>query len=270
MRSRDLIDRFGKEEDAFLRAEFVAPVTAGGKVRVRIAQVVCEMTVRDPRPGLMVLRPRSAREAAIAREASLGEARRYLRLFPRARLVASLRYGETWLGLPAAAPAKGVRVEGLVPITLAKGLQLFQTVVVRFDGSLFLQETTERHAVAAFLRDELDRATLPGEVRRSGLTGPERLAYAHQHEFQREMAMGADERRLRRALELAGASLHDFTEREGIFTVRYRVDGTLHTSLVGKRDLTVVSAGICLSGQDSDFDLTSLVGVLRQHREEEE
>ncbi len=96
----------------------------------------------------------------------------------------------------------------------------------------------------------------------------QRLAYAVAY-ASHVAAIEADEatratRRLSAALGHAGAALGDFSDLGDSFRVTYTVDGQRHTSVVGKNDLTVRSAGICLSGLDEQFDLNSLVGVLRE------
>jgi hypothetical protein len=58
--------------------------------------------------------------------------------------------------------------------------------------------------------------------------------------------------------------LIEYLERGDSYRVTYRVDGQRFTSSVNKEDLSVQIAGICLSGEDREFDLASLVGVLRE------
>src|SRR5262249_30026262 len=84
------------------------------------------------------------------------------------------------------------------------------------------------------------------------------------YEASEEARRSREENRLRKALAHAGAELSNFRERADVYTVTYTVDGRRHTSAVSKKDFTVRVAGICLSGQDENFDLASLVGVIRE------
>ncbi|WP_445248687.1 hypothetical protein [Microcoleus sp. OTE_8_concoct_300] len=77
--------------------------------------------------------------------------------------------------------------------------------------------------------------------------------------------------RLQRALKMGGGELRDFCvkrsypagNRQNYWLVEWTSgSGEHHTSAIAKNDLTVMSAGICLSGLDKDFDLHSLVGVV--------
>jgi hypothetical protein len=74
-------------------------------------------------------------------------------------------------------------------------------------------------------------------------------------------------RRLAEALAHGGAELASYIEQEDAYSVAYTVDGQRHRSTVRKDNLTVLSAGICLEGGDRNFDLQSLVGVLREGRQ---
>ena len=284
----DAFARLAAAEESFLRSEFLAPVLRGQGVQVRIAGVRCRLRVEPAEfQGFGVFAPLSHKAARLVRPAGMRERRQYLELFPAISFVLCAREpGEqgNGLALPANRGDSRLQVEGLVPLRLVEEVELFDTVRARFDGARFwfdeLDSRTDPGS-AAYLREALARAAPPAMLERPGLTAGQREAYAavfderarqererEQRRRERETrdARASGERRLRDALEHAGAQFRDFADRGDVYRVTYTVDGQRHTSVVSKADLTVQTAGICLSGEDRNFDLNSLVGVLREGR----
>ena len=268
MSVRDLLDRMEAAEGAFLQAEFLAPVLPGGRVRVRIAGVVCTLrVVGDTPPGWAILKPLGLDRARAVDRPSPAQVRAYLELFPAVRLILAKRAEGCWLAMPARAGDGRLHIDGPVPIYLVAGVEAFQQVVARFDGQTFwFQEVDRRRnpAVAAYLREALAAETPPAGLRRPTLTAEERDAYGWVYGAIEAAQRDRLEGRLREALAHAGAQMASYVEREDSYTVTYTVDGRLHRSTVRRDDLTVLAAGICLAGQDRRFDLASLVGVLRE------
>lgn len=264
----ELLAKLRQAERDFVAAQVLAPVLPGRPVAVRIAGVVCELILDDPQAaGWLVLQPLSTKRAQVARPAGLGEIAAYARLLPAVRLLAAARQGRSWLALPATLDRR-FKLDGPAPVELAgEGLEPFDHLIARFDGRRFWFERRDDQrdpVLAAYLRQALASGTPPGELRKKGLSAEERAAYAWVAGALAEDGRAGDERRLEAALRHSGALLTSFVERGEVYTVTYAVDGEQHASMVRKDDLTVVTSGICLSGRDADFDLASLVGVLRE------
>jgi hypothetical protein len=220
------------------------------------------------------LKAQATNRAEFMGEAGLTQIAGYLSLLPAVRLILIQPQGNRWLSLPAQAGDRRFRIEGLVTLELAEeGLERFETVFSRFDGRLFWYERLDPGrdpAIAAYLRERLTSAEergLPPEVKhlhKRGLTREEREAYRFLWSARIEELKDQVEVRLSEALNHAGALYRSYSERRGVYVVHYEVDGHQQVSMVNRDDLSVVTAGICLAGRDRRFDLTSLVGVLRQ------
>jgi hypothetical protein len=268
----EALARLGAEEESFLKRHFLAPVVRGHGVRVRIANVICRMKI-DPADfqGWGVFLPITMTEAMLDRPATMGERKRYLELLPGVRLIVCRKTEQQSCAVPANPSDPRCRSSGMLELRLAEEIELFDTVVARFDGAMFwfdqVDETSDP-SLAVYLRESLGKELDPRKLARKGLTTGQRYAYVLNLAARRaEMKLSEAQHReahLRQALAHAGAELRDFGEMHGEYRVTFTFDGRRHTSLIGKRDLTVRSAGICLSGMDSQFDLNSLVGVLRE------
>jgi hypothetical protein len=247
-------------------------VIAGGKTQVRIAGVRCEMAV-EPRDfaGWGVFRPLSHSLARLDRPAKLAERHQYARVLPNIGVILLEKLANHgWLAQPAQ-PHDNLGADELVVVHLVEDAEQFDIIQSCFDGQrLWYVDLDSRHdpAASAFLRESLANKVLPRALERRGLSPQQHAAYAivHDRALAREIenAKLTSEGRVRSALEHAGAKLLSMAESHGAFRVTFTIDRQRHTSVVSADTLGVWSAGLCLSGMDTEFDLTSLVSVLRE------
>ena len=203
------------------------------------------------------------------------EVERYLKLFPafRMRLAFQLKH-RSWLAYPANESDARQRLGQARPalVHLVEQGGAFEQILARWNGSAWWFEADDRRADPRFaevLRQALKQEAEPEALRHKGLT-PEmravyRVAFSRTETARARRQQQRDEARLGNALAFAGGHLQDAQDRGNYWLVEWTTrDGQRHHSAISKQDLTVISAGICLSDQDRDFDLQSLVSVMEQ------
>lgn len=295
---RKLLAKMAAQEAAFLEEPFLAPCVRGGKVRVRM-QGLARTFTPQPRDfeGWGVFRAENETTARLEEEADLPRIAGYLEKLATVRvlLVTALR-GQTWLAYPVNESDAQQKLGSVrpFPVHLVTEGAACEPALARWDGGAFWFEETDRRAdpqAAERLREALRAVTLPQALRFSGLTPEMRTAYAlaaqqlpafqqafaarreppttptvsRQHRRPQQNPQPPEDQRLRNALRAGGGDLREFQDRGDYWLVEWTTrDGQTHHSAIDKRDLTVISSGICLSDRDSDFDLQSLVGVMER------
>lgn len=271
---RKLLNQLATQETQLRDTQFLAPCMGGGKVRTRVGGLVYTF---KPKPrnfeGWGIFQPVNERIAEVVDEPSLPQLTEYLRLFKpiRLRLAYELR-GQTWLAYPANESDAKQRTGSAkpVPVYLVTEGLAFESIIARWDGHSWWFEELDRRAdllPAEALRDALKQVISPQQLCFKGMTPEMRTVYElvtqQTEEFGALWQQQRDEKRLRQALQIGGGELREFRDREDYWLVEWTTStGEHHTSAIAKHDLTTISAGICLSGLDSNFDLQSLVGVV--------
>ena len=268
-----LIDQVAAAERRVARVPVLAPVVPGGRVHVRVDGLISSFRPADVRRegwGVFHLAPDES--AVWTRTARPAETGRYLKaLRPvRMRLIRPLQ-DRTWLAVPAFRPDADLFGDPL-PVHLVGRARPFASILAGWDGSTCWHAGPDRRADprrAAALRLALDADSRPDTLRLSGLTPEDRVAYGCAWKMGRTARARRDaaraETRLRGALRRGGGSLDGYADRGQAWAVRWTTaGGEARASLIRKTDLAVLSAGLCLSDRDDDFDLTALVGVVER------
>jgi hypothetical protein len=268
---RKILNQLAAQAGKLLDTQFMAPCVRGGQVRTRIGGMIYTF---KPQPrnfeGWAIFRPVDEKIAAVVDEPNLPQLAEYLQLLVPIRLqLAHVLQGQTWLAYPINESDAKQRTGFAKPVSVhlvTEGSQ-FEPIVARWDGHSWWFEEIDRRAdplPAEELRAALKKLNSPQEVRFKGMTPEMRTAYElvtqNLKDFDPKVQ---DERRLERALNIGGGELHGFRDRDDYWLVEWTSrTGERHSSAIAKHDLTVMSAGICLSGLDQNFDLQSLVGVV--------
>ncbi len=278
----DLINQFANEEAKLQNTLFIAPCVQGGTVCTRVNGLVYRFKVannnQEDWEGWGLFKPQDAQTARLEQEADLAAIDQYLQLFKAMRmlLVFNVQHS-TWLAYPANTSDMQQRLGFVKPmlIHLVQNATTFDQVVARWDGSTFWFETLDRRSdpfIADDMRLALTEYQLLTQLQIKNLTPEMKTVYdmvlnkeiaAFMNNTYQHTYTPTDRLRLERALETGGGSLQSFTDQGNYWQVEWRTsNGEAHISSIGKNDLTVLSSGICLDGEDEKFDLQSLVAVI--------
>jgi hypothetical protein len=276
----DMISQAASRETEDLKKRFIAPVHGGCPViRVSIGGLIKTLPVR-PQDfegwGMFECRGRKNKTARMVREPSYEEIRGYLSRLPSMKLRLCLCPGDdsNWIAYPCNEESMRKRFGSAEPVVvrLVDGASKFDSIIARHDGIKWWFDSIDMSDNLLIIDEmrNLSSSDTPVEsIRISGMTPEMRKAYDINKNPvpvtgapDVEIPM-TDEERVAHALERAGGRLLSFVDRGDRWAVEWETSTReRHSSAINKEDMTVMSAGICLSGEDSKFDLQTLVGVV--------
>lgn len=277
-----LIDKVGKADKDLVSGDIFASVAPHSrKIRTSVAGMVREFNIpRQKSAGLRIFQATGVNSAKYVRDAEPLEARQYLDLLPKIHLILVYRDDHFWYGFPANLAAYTIKVGAptLVVVHSADNVEHFDHVISRYDGACFWYDdldnrvdpervfgmrdalnTKDWSKVSKTFIDDPKTYDLPLK----GITPEDAIAYQLAARRVIQETRSTLETRLESELRDVEAKLDSYVERGDNVEVRWvNASGQPYTSVIRKDDFQVVTAGICVSGEDRKFDLKSLVGIV--------
>ena len=265
----DLINSIGEKESSITKRLFVSPICSNNRVATSIAGIVYTFSIPSTKEGWYQIKPVSTKKAKIVGPAQMAEIETYLKIFDKIRIVLCMKKEGIYYGIPDKANKFGFTVNEPVPVFLCDDAPLdFDRIIARFDGSNFWYDRIDSSndpVKADYLRQSMLKLVPPDKISFSGLTPEERHSYSLRMALDKKLVADQKKDIIKKDVEFAGAQLVNFTEKKDHYTVTYTVGAQSFTSHISKDPRhMIISAGLCLNGNDRNFDLKSLVTVIRE------
>jgi len=250
-------DNLTQAERQFFNTEFVAPV-CDNTVHVEIANVLTKFKVNYN--GWAILKPINYRSAFFVRVPSLSEKQSYLSNCAKLSFV--IIDQDNCEGILAVDDGR-YDIIGSVPIKLPENAQVLDVVDCYFDGhNIWYGFHNTSHSIHSIqLREALNNNQKKLDIK--GISARIQKAYQICLFKKIEKTKKTTQEKLGDYVKNAGGRLLGYTENIHEFIVEFSVGGNSHRSVINK-NLRVISAGICLEYRDRDFDLQSLVSVVKE------
>lgn len=279
MKTLELIEELAAEGRALRERIILAPVPEGQQafVNVLIDGRPYRLKVKRLSPGWWLLRPLSDYEAELFEEPQPWQIARYLKELPAMRVIAVHRLSKrAWLVYPwnsGDAQQRGWPMLSTAPQPRALhivcgAVRPFDVLVARVLGNLLLYDEPDRRLLWASLSARL-REAFENDWKKSPSVKGASVEMRAVFSLLQNRMLKEQKRTLRGRIEAAllysGATLKAWTERGQGYEVVWEHEGREYRMLI-KPDLFVESAGICLSGRDSDYSLSAIVHVMAEAR----
>jgi|HigsolmetaAR202D_1030399.scaffolds.fasta_scaffold00233_28 hypothetical protein len=270
-RALDLIASLAKQEESLRGQRFVSPLLPNARARLRVAGIVYELRLPDAQAGWWICQIDGPGRASIVEEAQAWQRAEYLEQWPSLRCVLIEQVSAaSWLALPFNPSDAAQRFGRIGPqiVHLVEQGQPFERIVARVEGQTLWYDEIDRRADPT-IGEQLRRALYAEQPdpQIAAMAASERAAYVLRFERiaqrQRQQAVAQLEGRLLHTLRIAGADLVGYSIDGEQVRVTWERDGLRSTNLIDL-DFNLISAGICLSGEDQRFDLASIVSVVRE------
>ena len=153
----------------------------------------------------------------------------------------------------------------IVKVNFIENQEIFSTVILKYNGLdyYYYKELVNRSKHSKYLRNCLSENIKLEKLDKKHLTLFEKHLYGILYNIKVNSLKNKIEFKIENALNRNNALLNSFKKVDGNILVEYIVDGETHKTLISE-DLNVINAGICLDGYDENYDLTSLVNVIRE------
>lgn len=271
LETRELLYKMASKERRVRGRNFVAPYIKGSKTAiVQIDKLMYRFKIEGIQGnGIGLFRPVNALIAKYVGEAEFEHRQRFLSALPSIELILSYQIDDGWVCIPAHKnTTKQLGGSQEVIVFGVQDAQRFDVVTARSDGyNLWYDDLSAASdpIVADNMREQFEelakRTFSPKDVEmRVRNATPEcheafRLAAQSWVKFRKTTT----EDRVRELLRNGGARLGSFIARGQELEIIWQSEsGVQYQSVVDRDSLDVVTAGICLDGEDDKFHLKDL------------